>query len=94
MTHPLFSISGLSPQAQYIEIGSDVLAVEQRSEAAASDMLLIAFMGRRQVARLCGGVLITEEGEAIEGGALDDVEMLGVVTHIIRPAAFDDYPVM
>ncbi|MGF6435047.1 hypothetical protein [Kosakonia sp. 1610] len=94
MTHPLFFISGLSPKAQYIEIGSDVLAVEQRSEAAASDMLLIAFMGRRQVARLCGGVLITEEGEAIEGDALDDVEMLGMVTHIIRPAAFDDYPVM
>lgn len=94
MTHPLFSISGLNPQAQYIVIGSDVLAVEQRSESDASDMLLIAFMGRRQVARLCGGVLITEEGEAIEGDALDDVEMLGVVTHIIRAAAFDNYPVM
>ena len=80
MTHPLFSISGLNPQAHYIEIGSDVLAVEQRSEADAGSMLLITFMGRRQI--------------AIEGDALDEVEMLGVVTHIIRPAAFDDYPVM
>lgn len=94
MTHPLFCISGLNPAAQYIEIGSDVLAVEQRAEADAGSMLLIAFMGRRQIARLCGTSLITEEGEAIEGDALDDVEMLGVVTHIIRPAAFDDYPVM
>ena len=94
MTHPLFSISGLNPAAQYIEIGSDILAVEQRSEADAGSMLLIAFMGRRQVARGCGGALLSEEGEAIEGDALDDVKMLGVVTHIIRPAAFDDYPVM
>ena len=94
MVHPLFSICGLSPQAEYIEIGPDVLAVEQRSEASASSVLLIAFMGRRQIARLCGSALITEEGEAIEGDALDDVEMLGVVTHIIRPAVFDDYPVM
>lgn len=94
MTHPLFSLSGLNPGAQYIEIGSDILAVEQRSEADAGCMLLIAFMGRRQIARLCGTALITEEGEAIEGDALDEVEMLGVVTHIIRPAAFDDHPVM
>lgn len=94
MTHPLFSISGLNPQAQYIEIGSDVLAVEQRGEATPDSMLLIAFLGRRQIARVCGSALITEEGEAIEGEALDDVEMIGVVTHIIRAAAFDNYPVM
>ncbi|MDH2911207.1 hypothetical protein N7V53_01470 [Kosakonia sp. HypNH10] len=94
MTHPLFSISGLSPSAQYVEIGTNILAVEQRKQAGTGSMLLIAFMGRRQIARLCGASLITEEGEAIEGDALDDVEMLGVVTHIIRPAAFDDYPVM
>lgn len=92
--HPLFSLSGLNPKAQYIEIGPDVLAVEQRGQADADSVLLIAFMGRRQIARLCGGALITEEGEAIEGDALDDVEMLGVVTHIIRAAAFDNYPVM
>lgn len=94
MTHPLFSISGLNPQAKYIEIGSDVLAVEQPGEATADSMLLISFLGRRQIARLCGPALITEEGEAIEGDALDEVEMIGVVTHIISPAAFDDYPVM
>lgn len=34
------------------------------------------------------------DGEAIEGDALTEVELIVVVTHIISKAGFDDCPVM
>ncbi|HBT3720199.1 Uncharacterised protein [Klebsiella pneumoniae] len=39
--------------------------------------------GVPELATLRGKSLITEDGEAIEGEALDDVTVAGVVTHII-----------
>jgi DNA polymerase V len=40
-----------------------------------------------------GRALITADGEAIEGDALDDVEVIGVVTHTIIDVQRDDSPV-
>ncbi|WP_237188632.1 hypothetical protein [Raoultella ornithinolytica] len=53
-----------------------------------------SFCGFQQFARFLGGVLITEDGESIEGNALADVELIGVVMHIISKPGFDDCPVM
>lgn len=39
-------------------------------------------------------VFIVMDGEAIEGDVLANVELIGVVTHIISKAGFDDSPVM
>lgn len=39
-------------------------------------------------------VFIVMDGEAIEGDVLANVELIGVVTHIISKAGFDDCPVM
>ncbi|HFT6764336.1 TPA: hypothetical protein ACGROC_004771 [Klebsiella aerogenes] len=39
-------------------------------------------------------VFIVMDGEAIEGDVLADVELIGVVTHIISNAGFDYCPVM
>lgn len=39
-------------------------------------------------------VFIVMDGEAIEGDALTSVELIGVVTHIISKAGFDNCPVM
>jgi hypothetical protein len=41
-----------------------------------------------------GGSLITEDGECLEGEALDDVRLVGVVTHTIRPVSSDENPFM
>ncbi|HCM9219158.1 TPA: hypothetical protein N5K94_000190 [Enterobacter hormaechei subsp. steigerwaltii] len=56
--------------------------------------MLIWFCGRQQHAYWAGDALITDDGEAIEGEALDDVRLVGVVTHTIIPAWVDDNPVM
>lgn len=58
------------------------------------DTLLIWFCGRQQHAYWAGGALITDDGEAIEGDALDDVRLVGVVTHTIHPVSLDENPFM
>ncbi|HBW4069890.1 TPA: hypothetical protein ME326_002419 [Klebsiella pneumoniae] len=45
--------------------------------------LLIQHGGGTELATLRGKALITEDGEAIEGEALDDVTVIGVVTFTI-----------
>lgn len=56
--------------------------------------LLIWFCGRQQYAYWAGAALITDDGEAIEGDALDDVRLVGVVTHTIHPVSLDENPFM
>ncbi|EMM6514088.1 hypothetical protein RVV74_000706 [Enterobacter ludwigii] len=58
--------------------------------------VLVHAFGQLQFAVVMGGVLITEDGESIEGDALDEVKVMGVVTFFINDAAAftDDNPVM
>ena len=44
--------------------------------------------------KLLGQALITEEGEAIEGEALNDVAVHGVLTHTLNQVKDDKSPVM
>ena len=46
--------------------------------------------GGTELATLRGKSLITEDGEAIEGGALDDVTVIGVVTFTISDVRQDN----
>ncbi|VUS50407.1 hypothetical protein [Klebsiella spallanzanii] len=55
--------------------------------------VLIRAAGELQFAKLMGRSFITVEGESIEGEALDDVEVLGVATHVINDMRQDDSPV-
>lgn len=58
--------------------------------------VLVHAFGQLQFAVVMGGALITEDGESIEGDALDEVDVMGVVTFFINSAAAftDDNPVM
>lgn len=72
--------------------GYDV--IENASAFKHGDTLLIWFCGRQQHAYWAGDSLITDDGEAIEGEALDDVRLVGVVTHTIRQVGSDENPFM
>ena len=56
-------------------------------------ILLIRSAGELQFAKLMGRSFITVEGESIEGDAMDEVEVLGVATHVINDMRQDDSPV-
>jgi len=45
--------------------------------------------GRNQFVKLHGAALITEDGDAIEGEALDDVTVHGVLTHTLNRTSND-----
>ncbi|VGG41798.1 hypothetical protein [Klebsiella pneumoniae] len=68
--------------------GYTVLDMSLRPEQG--DIVLIRYDGMTDFGRLMGHSLITREGEAIEGGALNDVVVAGVVTFIINRAIIDD----
>ncbi|RTO56566.1 hypothetical protein EKN65_20170 [Enterobacter cloacae] len=84
----------LPPSACIVETQEGYVIIENSSLYKRGDTLLIWFCGRQQHAYWAGDALITDDGEAIEGEALDDVRLVGVVTHTIRPVWVDDNPVM
>lgn len=67
--------------------GYAVIRVSRRP--VQGDHVLIEFCGKMEFARLMGSALITQDGEAIEGEALNDVNVQGVVTHWINRASDD-----
>jgi hypothetical protein len=91
---PFYETTGISQHVTFVETQRGVAVVERSSAPLASAVLLISYCGVQQFARFLGGSLITEDGESIEGDVLADVELIGVVTHIISKAGFDDCPVM
>ncbi len=91
---PIYEATGISQHATFVETQRGVAVVERSSAPLATAVLLISYCGVQQFARFLGGSLITEDGESIEGDVLADVELIGVVTHIISKAGFDDSPVM
>ncbi|ELN9421088.1 hypothetical protein [Enterobacter ludwigii] len=84
----------LSPSTSIVETQGGYDVIENASAFYRGDTLLIWFCGRQQHAYWAGDALITDDGEAIEGDALDDVRFVGVVTHTISPVWVDDNPVM
>lgn len=54
---------------------------------------LIVYDGLTDFAKVMGRAFITRDGEAIEGEALDDVHVLGVVTFTIIDVREDRNPV-
>ena len=54
--------------------------------------MLVSMDGRNQFVKLMGHALITEDGEAIEGDALDDVTVYGVLTHTLNIIGEDKLP--
>ncbi|HFK5710616.1 hypothetical protein JW314_12050 [Enterobacter roggenkampii] len=82
------------PSARIVETQGGYDVIENASAFKRGDTLLIWFCGRQQHAYWAGKALITDDGEAIEGEALDDVRLVGVVTHTIHPVCSDENPFM
>lgn len=84
----------IPPSSSIVETQGGYDVIEGSTLFKREDTLLIWFCGRQQHAYWAGDALITDDGESIEGEALDDVRLVGVVTHNISQVWVDDNPVM
>ncbi|MDB7221304.1 hypothetical protein PM180_12300 [Escherichia coli] len=76
-----------------IETDSGWAVINTSLKPEPDGVVLASYDGRNHFVKLMGGALITEDGEAIEGEALDDVVVHGVLTHTINRIKEDDVAV-
>ncbi|EJR0236097.1 TPA: hypothetical protein U2L90_001644 [Enterobacter hormaechei] len=86
-------LCNISADSRVLETDIGFAVIEPVTRKSSGDVLLILCDGHTQFAKLMGQALITDDGEAIEGDALADVEVLGRVTFFINRAVDDDLPV-
>lgn len=88
------SICGIDANSLVIETSSGYAVIDKGARPKQGEYCLINFCCRNHFARLSGRSLILEEGEALEGDALDDVSVIGVVTWLVNRTRDDEAPVM
>lgn len=76
--------------SRILETSSGYAVIEPVTRLIQNQVLLILSGGRTQFARVMGRALITDDGEAIEGAAAEEVEVMGRVTYFINSAIEDD----
>lgn len=86
-------ICGVGIDTRILETSSGFALIEPVTRLVQGQTLLILLGGRTQFAKLRGRALITDDGEAIEGEAAEEVEVLGHVTFFINSTDADDIPV-
>ncbi|WP_150311879.1 hypothetical protein [Enterobacter hormaechei] len=86
-------ICNIGAESRVLETDSGFAVIEPVVKKSSGDVLLILCDGHTQFAKLMGRSLITDDGEAIEGSALEEVDVLGRVTFFINSTDADDIPV-
>lgn len=76
--------------SRVLETSSGYAVIEPCTRLVQNQVLLILSGGRTQFARVMGRALIRDDGEAIEGEAAEEVEVLGRVTFFINSVLQDD----
>ncbi|HCB3419535.1 TPA: hypothetical protein MYV03_000497 [Escherichia coli] len=83
-TLTIASICGYDGNCRTIETSSGYAIFNVSIKPDAGDTVLISYCGCTEFAVVQGNALITPEGEALEGEALDDTTVHGVVTHFLN----------
>lgn len=77
-------ICGIGMDSRILETSSGFAVIEPCTRLVQNQVLLILSGGRTQFARVMGRALICDDGEAIEGEAAEELEVLGRVTFFIN----------
>ena len=83
-------ICGIGMDSRILETSSGYAVIEPCTRLVQNQVLLILSGGRTQFARVMGRALICDDGEAIDGAAAEEVEVMGRVTYFINSAIEDD----
>ncbi|EHR8626169.1 TPA: hypothetical protein ACF33F_003042 [Escherichia coli] len=87
------SICNVGPNTLVFEQSGCYVVLDISLKPKQGSQVLIQHGGGTELATLRGRALITEDGEAIEGEALDDITVAGVVTHTIIDVRSDSVAV-
>lgn len=71
------TICGIGIDSLILETSTGFAVIEPVTRLSQGQVLLILSGGRTQFARVMGRALITDDGEAIEGAAAEEVEVMG-----------------
>ncbi|EMO4273141.1 hypothetical protein RJV83_005550 [Klebsiella variicola] len=83
------SICNVGPNTRLFERSGGYVVLDVSLKPKQGSQVLVQHGGGTELATLRGKALITEDGEAIEGEALDDVTVIGVVTFTISDVRQD-----
>lgn len=86
-------ICNIGMDSRILETSSGFAVIEPCTRLVQNQVLLILSGGRTQFARVMGRALICDDGEAIEGSAAEEVEVMGRVTFFINSTDADESPV-
>ena len=86
-------ICSVGIDSRIMETSCGFAVIEPVTRLVQGQTLLILSGGRTQFAKLRGKALICDDGEAIEGAAAEEVEVMGRVTFFINSTDEDDRPV-
>ncbi|HEM6675964.1 TPA: hypothetical protein U2I19_001551 [Citrobacter amalonaticus] len=81
---------GISMNSRILETSEGYAVIDVSLNARQGDTLAVLAGGEVQFVKLAGKALISEDGESIEGSALEEVEVIGRVTFFINRALGDD----
>ncbi|MEX0497425.1 hypothetical protein AB3X34_03175 [Raoultella terrigena] len=87
------SLCGTGPNTRIIETESGYAVIDISLKPKQQSTVLISYDSLTDFAKIMGRSFITRDGEAIEGDALDEVHVLGVVTYTIIDVRQDSLPV-
>lgn len=87
------SLCNITANSRVISTDSGFAVIDLSLKAKQGSTVLIRHAGFMEFAKILGREFITSDGEAIEGEALDDVEVIGVVTYTIHNVMQDSSPV-
>ncbi|EOF4705817.1 hypothetical protein ACKWWX_004269 [Klebsiella oxytoca] len=76
--------------SRFVKTDSGYAILDMSLRPGQGDIVLIRYDGMTDFGRLMGQSLITRDGEAIDGDAMDDVHALGVVTFTIIDVRQDE----
>ncbi|HBB6759448.1 TPA: hypothetical protein JD366_003327 [Citrobacter amalonaticus] len=83
-------ICGISMNSRILETSEGYAVIDVSLNVRQGDTLAVLADGEMQFVKLAGRALISEDGEAIEGSALEEVEVIGRVTYFINRVLSDD----
>lgn len=76
-------LCGTGPNTRIVQTETGYAVVDFSVKPKQGDTVLIQYSGGTDFAKIMGKAFITRDGEALEGEALDDVTVIGVVTFTI-----------